>query len=75
MTERLLDEMRDALTVAYEYEHAGLHVTAYQYGQLAARKIEQALAEGWGDNDQFKVKGELALIPSQHVAPTQTDWR
>ncbi len=75
MNEQLLDEMRDALITAHGLELEGRHSLAYFWGQIAASKIEQALAEGWGDNDQFKVNGELVRIPGPDVAPTQTDWR
>ncbi len=75
MTENLLDEMRDALAIAVDLEKAGHHEAAHAWGQTAARKIEEALAQGFGDNDQFRVKGELVRIPGPDVAPTQTDWR
>ncbi len=72
-SEHLLDEMRDALAIAVDLEKAGHHKTAHAYGQLAARKIEAALAQGWGDRDQFKVKGELVRIPDPNVAETQLE--
>ena len=42
--EKLLDEMRDALAVAYQLEQDGAHQSAHAWGQLAAAKLEQALA-------------------------------
>lgn len=74
MTEQLLDEMRDALAIACDLERAGCHKTAHAYGQLAARKIEEALSQGWGDRSQFKVDGELVRIPGPDAAETQLDY-
>jgi hypothetical protein len=44
-SEKLLDEMRDALGVAHRLELAGDHKEAHAFGQLAAAKLEQALAQ------------------------------
>jgi hypothetical protein len=43
-SEQLLDQMRDALAVAWGLERAGCHGMAHAWGALAASKLEQALA-------------------------------